>query len=167
MVPVIYASSAMMFLAVPACIVPMVITAGLLASSSRLAIVCRFITMAEAATMASTAWWGIPPWPPWPLTLMLRLAEAAILPPASTQILPTGIWLSTWTPMMASQSSKSPFAIMARAPLGKYSSAGWKMSFTVPASWSRHSFRAFAVASRDAVWASWPQACITPSFWER
>ena len=49
------------------------------------------------------------------------------------------------------------------APPGFFSSLGWKMSRTVPASSSRISFSTRATPSSMAVWASWPQACIRPS----
>ena len=56
--------------------------------------------------------------------------------------------------------SNSPSASILRAP-PRPSSAGWKMSCTVPAK-SRLAERCFAAPSSMVVCPSCPQACITP-----
>jgi hypothetical protein len=56
--------------------------------------------------------------------------------------------------------SNKPSSIIARAPAPP-SSAGWKMTTTVPAK-LRVSARYLAAPSSMAVWPSWPQACILP-----
>ena len=48
-------------------------------------------------------------------------------------------------------------------PSGCPSSAGWKMNFTLPASWSFMPASTSAAPMRIATWLSWPQACITPT----
>jgi hypothetical protein len=63
--------------------------------------------------------------------------------------------------------ANTPSFIIRDAPPGSSSSPGWKISFTVPSNSARSAVRMRAVASNDAVCTSWPQACITPGFWER
>src|SRR6266478_4746257 len=61
--------------------------------------------------------------------------------------------------------SKRPSRIIRSAPAPP-SSAGWKISTTVPSKlWDEERWR--AAASSIAVWPSWPQACIRPSWVER
>ncbi len=50
------------------------------------------------------------------------------------------------------------------SPSGAPSSAGWKMNSTVPGNSLRIEASAWAVPIRIAVCASWPHACITPTF---
>ncbi len=49
------------------------------------------------------------------------------------------------------------------SPAGGSSSAGWKMNFTEPARRSRRPASTVATLIRMATWASWPQACMTPT----
>ena len=49
------------------------------------------------------------------------------------------------------------------SPGGGPSSAGWNTSITSPGNVSRIATSALATPSRIPVWASWPQACITPT----
>ena len=44
--------------------------------------------------------------------------------------------------------------------------AGWKTKSISPEKVCSSRFSALAAPSRAAVWASWPQACITPGHWE-
>ena len=62
-----------------------------------------------------------------------------------------------------STSSSQPFSTMAYAPRTP-SSAGWKISFTVPRSASLCAARMCATPRPMAAWPSWPQACIMPGF---
>ncbi len=48
------------------------------------------------------------------------------------------------------------------SPIGGVSSAGWKMNFTVPGMLARIEASTSATPISIAVWASWPQACMTP-----
>ncbi|MNU08131.1 hypothetical protein D3C72_2540390 [compost metagenome] len=50
---------------------------------------------------------------------------------------------------------------LASGSTGAPSSAGWKMNFTVPGSWAFMPASTSAAPISMAVWASWPQACIT------
>ena len=49
------------------------------------------------------------------------------------------------------------------SPSGGSSSAGWKMNLTEPRSWLRSPASTSATPIRMATWASWPQACMTPT----
>ena len=61
--------------------------------------------------------------------------------------------------------SSTPASIRGLAPpLGAFSSAGWKMSFTVPGSSLRIPQSTLAAQSSMAACVSCPQACMTPSF---
>ena len=51
------------------------------------------------------------------------------------------------------------------SPAGAPSSAGWKMNFTVPGRCARSPASTSATPIRIATWASWPQACMTPTSW--
>ena len=63
----------------------------------------------------------------------------------------------------ASASSSQPFSTMACAPRTP-SSAGWKISFTVPCSTSRCAIKMRATPKPMAACPSWPHACIMPGF---
>ena len=67
--------------------------------------------------------------------------------------------------------SRQPQRTMFQAPAWGLSglaasSAGWKISLTVPGNLSRFSQRMRATVSRFVMWMSWPQACMTPEFSE-
>jgi hypothetical protein len=69
-------SSAITFIALPPCIVPIVTTAVFVGSTLRATTVCRASTMPEAATIGSTAWCGRAAWPPTPRTVIVTRSEA-------------------------------------------------------------------------------------------
>src|SRR5690606_2835885 len=116
----------------------------------------------------STVWCGLAPWPPLPWTRILKESAAAPTAPGATSIWPTGISAAMWSPKTASigGSFNTPAAIIGLAPPVPCSSDGWKRTFTVPENWSRRSTSKRATANWIAVWASWPQACMTPSVWD-
>src|SRR5450759_2519762 len=62
-------------------------------------------------------------------------------------------------------SPRTPSSIIRAAPAPP-SSAGWNISFTVPANCDRRSIRSCAAPNSIAVWASCPHACITPGISE-
>jgi hypothetical protein len=49
------------------------------------------------------------------------------------------------------------------SPAGGPSSAGWNRKTTVPGIWAFMEASTSAAPIRIATWASWPQACITPT----
>ena len=60
---------------VPAWSDPTVTTTGCDAATSRLAIVCSSDTSSAAPTIGSTAFSGIAPWPPWPISSMSKRSD--------------------------------------------------------------------------------------------
>ena len=165
-VPSITAVSAMMFLAVPACMRPIVTTTGSRGSVRRLRTFCSSPTTAQAAASASIPRCGRAAWLDRPFTRMVNSCPPAIRAPARTPIRPTGISGSTWRETMPSTPFICPALMISRAPKGSASSAGWNTQRTVPENLSRSAWSASATPSRTEVWTSWPQACITPAFLE-
>lgn len=64
------------------------------------------------------------------------------------------------------QAGSVPSSIIFLAPAPP-SSAGWKMRRTVPLREASFAFRTLPAPSSIAMWESWPQACILPSFCNR
>ncbi|MNY52602.1 hypothetical protein D3C86_1882870 [compost metagenome] len=104
------------------------------------------------------------PWPPLPSITRENSSVLAMTGPERIPTVPTGWLFQTCRPMAASTLgfSITPASIMGLAPPGP-SSAGWKTSLTVPENSCLRSLRILATPRRMAMWASWPQACITPS----
>ena len=100
---------------------------------------------------------------------MVNRSAAACWAPARVPTLPTGIELAMWIAKAAvtSGSWRTPCSIMGWAPPGGASSQGWNSTLTVPPNSSRRSISIRATPSWMAVWASCPQACITPGVWLR
>src|SRR3954466_3652924 len=73
----------MMFAAVPARTLPMVMTAVSVPASSRDTIVCRRITVAAAITTGSTDASGRDPWPPRPCRTIETVSAAAKAAPGA------------------------------------------------------------------------------------
>ena len=80
--------------------------------------------------------------------------------------LPAGIMGMTCCPRieLVRGFSSTLSLIIRDAPPGIISSPGWKISLIVPSNWSLTSYKIFAAPSKEAVCASWPQACMTPGF---
>ena len=89
--------------------------------------------------MASMPFSGAEPWLLLPFTVMKNRSEEAIMAPLRTATLPTSYWGHTCWPKTPSTwgFSSTPASIIFLAPLAMgSSSAGWKISFTVPSNWS-------------------------------
>ncbi|KAG0732237.1 hypothetical protein G6F23_014518 [Rhizopus arrhizus] len=123
--------------------------------------------MANSAGTGSAQSWGAAAWPPSPLTVILKPLAAAIMGPAHTPNEPAGRPGQLCMPNTASQGKRvnRPSWIMARPPAPP-SSAGWKHRYTVPSK-PPAVCRWRAAASSMAVWPSWPQPCILPSWRDR
>ena len=120
-----------------------------------------------AAIMASTPSWGCPAWDVFPLIITLIRSEPAIKAPALTPTWPQRKVGHIWRPKTPWTPSKKPSCIMYRAPpVGDISSEGWNSTRTLPASSSFRRSRRRMVSSKVVICISWPQACMTPGFWE-
>ena len=97
--------------------------------------------------------------PPGPVTLTVSLSQAAVIGPVLVPILPTSSRGSQCSAKMRSTEAMPPAAITSMAPPGT-SSAGWKISRTLPGSARAAAARArnSPVPSRMAVCTSCPQA---------
>ena len=69
-------SLAMTFIALPPWIEPTVTTAICVGLMFLATTVCKAMTMLEAATMGSIAWWGRAAWPPTPFTMIVTRSDA-------------------------------------------------------------------------------------------
>ena len=152
--------SGMMLNVSPACTLPTVITAACCASTSRATIVCSATMMLPAADIGSRAKCGIAPWPPTPRSVIVTRSADAIAAPVRKAMSPAARPGMLWIAKIASHGKRSnrPSSIIAFAP-PKFSSAGWKIRFSVPENW-RVAARWRAAHSSIAVWPSWPHACI-------
>ena len=117
--------------------------------------------MAQAAGMTSIPSWGAEPWPLLPLTVREKKPQPLMRTPGCTLTAPQGRLGATWTAKAVSTPSSIPASSRAR-PAPANSSAGSNTSRTRPGRASRSSHSRAAAPSSMAVWASWPQACITP-----
>ena len=141
-VPSIFTVSAITLYRFPPVILPMVTTALSRGLTFRDTMFWSAeITWAEMA-MASMPFSGAEPWLLLPFTVMKNRSEEAIMAPLRTATLPTSYWGHTCWPKTPSTwgFSSTPASIIFLAPLAMgSSSAGWKISFTVPSNWSRSS----------------------------
>src|SRR5690606_28393558 len=172
MVPTSSTWSGMMLKRTPPWMAPKLSTTGCREMSwRRLTTVCAVPMMSAAATIGSTPPHGRDPcvWRPW--TTMLKRSDAAMAGPLRTPICPACRVENTCRPNTASgrKSRNTPWASISSAPpaspSGGPSSAGWNTNSTSPGSASRMPTSASATPIRMLVWASWPQACITPTSW--
>ncbi len=126
--------------------------------------VCRLCEIDTAVMIGSTPLCGIAACAPLPVTVISNSFDDAIIGPAVTPNVPTPAPGQLCIPNTASHGkrSKRPSSIITRAPPPP-SSAGWKITWTVPSK-RRDSARYCAAASSIAVWPSWPHACIRPSW---
>ena len=107
-------------------------------------------------------------WPPRPVSSILMVSEAEVMAPIRVPILPTSIRGSQCRARIRGTPSRTPCSMQLWAPPGMVSSAGWKMIRTVPRSGDSSCIRCRtrAAPSMVAVWTSWPQAWVTPWFFE-
>ena len=161
-VPRSTARSGMMFDAVPASSMQTDTTAASSGSTVRATIVCRATSNCPAAATGSRAKFGMAAWPAWPRIVNVMRDAAAMTGPACTATVPAARPGQLCRPNTCSIGNRSsmPSASMDRAPPYP-SSAGWKMSCTVPVQPASATSSA-AAPRRPAVWPSWPHACITP-----
>ena len=95
------------------------------------------------------------------------IATCPSIASAEMTIFPVSVSDQTWIPAIAETPSSAPSSIMAFAPgLSPCSSAGWKISRTLPGISASMSLRTIAAPSSMAVCASCPHACMTPSFFD-
>ena len=59
-----------------------------------------------------------------------------------------------------------PLSLINSSAPPSVSSAGWKISLTVPGNSPSSPARILAAPSSTVVWTSWPQACILPGNWD-
>ena len=111
----------MMFVVVPALMCAIVTTAGSNASTVRVTITCRAVTISAATTIGSSARCGSDAWPPRPRTVARMKSAAAICAPARWLTVPLANLARMWMPNAAFASSpagrsRSPSSSIARAP---------------------------------------------------
>ena len=171
-VPVISAVSGIILERTPLLIVPTVMTSGAVVKSIwRLTICCKPSIICALAAIGSTPPQGCEPWLPLPFTLMVNQSEEAIKAPDLYLRVPTGVWEEIWIPNTASTFglSNAPSLIIKGAPPSSFSgapsSAGWNKNTMVPGTSFCMALNILAVAINIAVCESWPQACITLTFW--
>src|SRR3546814_7727449 len=78
-VPHSVAVSGMTLVVVPARILATVTTAGSKASTRRVTMACRLLTISQAIGIGSAAWWGMDAWPPRPRTVMRNSSADAMI----------------------------------------------------------------------------------------
>ncbi len=155
----------MMFCFVPAWNVPTVTTARSDGATSRDTIVCRRTTIEAASTIGSIVFSGCDPWPPRPCTVTMTWSLPAMTGPGAVKTSPAAPGKTCWPSAMSmpsGSSSRSPSCIVS-APVMS-SSAGWKTATIVPDQSSCSASTRRAPCS-DAMWVSWPHACMTPTRW--
>ncbi len=86
-----WAVSGMMLRWVPAWRSPTVTTTGSNTSNRRVTMVCRAVTISQAAGMGSLARCGAEPWPPAPWTVTFSESEAARIGPGREPNSPCGM----------------------------------------------------------------------------
>ncbi len=165
-VPAILTSSGITFVAPNPSILPKVNTDGNFGFLLREMICCIATIMCDAMTIGSMQASGMAPCPPLPITLIYNSSVLAMYMPSRKPIFPTGTFVATcWPKMLIGFGfSKTPSLIMMLAPPGAFSSAGWKINFTVPSKSSLMDCKICAVPNKEDVCTSCPQACITPGF---
>lgn len=149
--------------ALPARNAPTLTTAASIGATLRETTVCSDITSAAPATSGSMLFSGMEPWLPTPVSSISQLSTAAMIGPPVKCSLPTGRPGMLCMPKITSigNFSNRPSAIMAGAP-AITSSAGWKITFSVPLKFfvfARYS----AAPSSMALCASCPHMCDLPS----
>jgi len=104
--------------------------------------------------------------PPFAYDLDIQFIRTSHVHALTESYFPTGTFVATcWPKILAGLGfSKTPSLIMILAPPGAFSSAGWKINFTVPSKSSLMDCKICAVPNKDDVCTSCPQACITPGF---
>lgn len=107
---------------------------------------------------------GIKACAPQPVTSIQAQSEVVeAAGPVATLISPTGPFM-TCRPTIAETPFVTPARTSSIAPPGAFSSACWKMSFTLPGSRLRSRMRMAAAPRSIAMCPSCPQACETPGF---
>ncbi len=158
-------SSGMMLAAVPPWIEPTVTTAGSTGSMRRLTIVCTAVTNWAAITIGSLVTCGRAPCPPTPRITTSTVSTLANAYPSTTPTAPTGsagVTCSATHTAGLGKRANSPSLSNASAPRPR-SSAGWPIITSVPRQRSLMPASTRAVPTKIDMWASWPQACITPT----
>ena len=89
-VPQRVAVSGMTLLVVPARILATVTTAGSKASTRRVTMAWKAVTISQAIGIGSEAWWGIDAWPPRPRTVISKSSAEAIRAWPREAIIPDG-----------------------------------------------------------------------------
>ena len=114
---------------------------------------------------ASAPRWGMAPWQEVPWMSMRNQSVLAMRGPGSMEILPASTSLQMCMANAPSQSRAAPAATIILPPL-PFSSEGWKTMRISPWMSSVMWRRICRVPSIMAMWQSWPQACMKPSFTE-
>ena len=157
-----------MFGLVPPRMLPNVTTLGSRESTDRGSTWYRLVTSCAATAIGSTARWGRAACPPTPRITIRTSWQAAVKTPERWPIRPTLRSGSTCSATIERTSSTAPASTISTAP-SLTSSAGWKIARQAigEGSDSRLAPSASAAARAIVAWASWPQACITPSWQDR
>mmetsp|Transcript_24828 Transcript_24828/g.62569 ORF Transcript_24828/g.62569 Transcript_24828/m.62569 type:complete len:234 (+) Transcript_24828:598-1299(+) len=127
--------------------------------SSRATSCCRLTTACAPAVMGSRKRCGCAACPPAPRMRAVKRVEAAMIIPGRVSTVPELAVGQTWMPNIA-DTPASAFSLSSRAAPPPPSSAGWKISFTQPASPGSRALSSLAAPSSIAVWPSCPQACM-------
>src|SRR3546814_3208731 len=86
----------MTLVGVPARILATVTTAGSKASTRRVTMACRLLTISQAIGIGSAAWWGMDAWPPRPRTVMRNSSADAMIDRPLLAIIPDGMLGDWW-----------------------------------------------------------------------
>ena len=151
----------------PAWKLPTVSTTGSNTLNFLVTIVCRAVTISQAAGIGSAALCGWEACPPRPCTVTSNVSAAAMIVPGRVLSTPPGSCAdATCSPYAATgrppAASSTPSSIMILAPPCP-SSPGWNMKITLPGSSPRRADSSRAAPASIAVCRSCPQACIVPS----